>query len=158
MGVLELRPGGILPLHAGAAGRVALAFGSVDLDTYLDGAPFPHLTPRTIVDAEALREDVSTARAQGYVISDEDVTIGVTSIGVPIIHKGRFFGALSFGALKGEVLSGRHEHLDIMRSAAEDLVATAPVEPAAARARLDSAFRRHRSTAGAGPAKGTKHA
>jgi DNA-binding IclR family transcriptional regulator len=123
LGILELRPGGTLPLYAGAAGRVALAFGPVDADTYLEKAPFERLTPHTIVDAEELRADVAKTRVQGFVISDEDVTLGVTSMGVPICHGGRYFGSLSFGGPKGEVLARMEEHLDILRAAADALVA-----------------------------------
>ena len=56
---LILRPGRVLPLHAGAAGRVALAyFEDADVERYLAGAPFPAYNENTLVSVEQLREDM----------------------------------------------------------------------------------------------------
>lgn len=82
--VLALKAGGSLPLHLGAVGRVLLACGPGTED-YLSAAPFDKVAPKTLSTAAQLREDVKTTLAQGYCVSDEDVTIGVGALGVPII-------------------------------------------------------------------------
>ena len=80
---LILRPGRVLPLHAGAAGRVALAyFEDADAERYLAGAPFPAYNENTLVSVEQLREDIRLTRERGYALSDEDVTLGVGAVGV----------------------------------------------------------------------------
>jgi DNA-binding IclR family transcriptional regulator len=114
-GVLELKPGGTLPLYAGAAGRLALAFGPVDVEGYLANAPFPELTPLTLIDSEALRADVALTRRRGFVISDEDVTVGVVSIGVAIIENGEYRASLSVGGIKSDVIGRRDEFLGHLR-------------------------------------------
>src|SRR4051794_12689737 len=53
--VLLLKPGRRLPLHAGAAGRVTLAFHHDDGAAYMKRAPFPALTRRTLTTANQLR-------------------------------------------------------------------------------------------------------
>lgn len=84
---LILRPGRVLPLHAGAAGRVALAyFEDADVERYLAGAPFPAYNENTLVSVEQLREDIRLTRERGYALSDEDVTLGVGAVGVPIVE------------------------------------------------------------------------
>ena len=56
--VLLLKPGRALPLYAGAAGRVTLAFGRDDPTAYLAKAPFEAYTDRTLTTAAKLRKDV----------------------------------------------------------------------------------------------------
>lgn len=122
IGVLETKPGRSLPLYAGAAGRLALAYAVDDLDAYLAGAPFAPLTPRTLVEADDLRADVALTRETGYVESDEDATIGIVSLGVPILDAhGTYLGSVSVGGLRADVMRRREELLAILRDAARDL-------------------------------------
>ena len=103
-----LRPGRVLPLHAGAAGRVALAyFDDEAADRYLQGAPFPAYNENTLVSEAELREDIRVTRARGYALSDEDVTLGVGAVGVPIFDpdSGRLIASLSAGGFVDEVLT-----------------------------------------------------
>jgi DNA-binding IclR family transcriptional regulator len=97
--VLALRPGKSLPLYAGAAGRVMLAFG-VDTAAYLKGGPFPALTPRTLVDPGTLAQDARLTRERGYALSEQDVTTGINAIGMPIFRpRGTVAGCVSIGGL-----------------------------------------------------------
>lgn len=105
---LILRPGRVLPLHASAAGRVALAyFEDADAERYLAGAPFPAYNENTLVSVEQLREDIRLTRERGYALSDEDVTLGVGAVGVPIVdnESGRVIASLSAGGFVDEVLA-----------------------------------------------------
>lgn len=98
----------VLPLHAGAAGRVALAyFEDADAERYLAGAPFPAYNENTLVSVEQLREDIRLTRERGYALSDEDVTLGVGAVGVPIVdnESGRVIASLSAGGFVDEVLA-----------------------------------------------------
>ena len=64
-------------------------FGEVNLE------PLTPRTPTTKTGNVALLEE---ARYHGYAISDEDVTVGVTSVGAPIFdHKGQVHAAISVG-------------------------------------------------------------
>ena len=66
--------------------RVALAyFEDADAERYLAGAPFPAYNENTLVSVEQLREDIRLTRERGYALSDEDVTLGVGAVGVPIV-------------------------------------------------------------------------
>ncbi len=106
IGVLALRPGRSLPYYAGAAGRTLLAFAHEDSAAFLRGAPFPALTPRTLVTADDLRADISATRERGYAVSDQDVTIGIAAIGAPVMDAtGTTLGALSIGGIAEEISS-----------------------------------------------------
>ena len=121
--VLILKPGRSLPLYAGAAGRVTLAFREEGSDDYLAKAPFPKLTPRTLTTAAQLRRDVAETRDRGFSISDEDVTIGIGALGVPLFSgSGRFRGALSMGGLAEDSRSRRDEFAAALLASARELI------------------------------------
>lgn len=97
--VLVYRPGTTLPLHAGAAGRTFAAYG-VALP---EGELLP-LTAKTIIDSDELAADRERIRRDGYALSEEDVTIGIGAIGVPILAPGGTLrGALSLGGLVEDI-------------------------------------------------------
>jgi IclR family transcriptional regulator, acetate operon repressor len=126
--VLLLKPGRSLPLHAGAAGRVALAFGKDKVDAYLEQAPFSAFTSHTLTTAAELRRDMRLTHKQGYVISDEDVTEGIGAIGAPLwtSRNHGFAGALSIAGLAEEFTSRRAELVDSLLDTAKTLSATLP--------------------------------
>lgn len=124
IGVLALKPGRSLPLYAGAAGRVLLAFG--DSQSVLDEAPHRALTPHTLTTRQQLEADLAQTVRQGYVVSDEDVTLGISAIGMPIVvPDGKLIGGVSLGGLSQEI----HEREASIRAslgrAAGDLAAAA---------------------------------
>lgn len=126
--VLILKPGRALPLYAGAAGRVTLAFGRDDPEAYLAMAPFEAYTGRTLTTAAQLREDVAFTRKQGYVVSDGDVTNGIGALGAPLFWTtaGGFAGALSIAGLADELNQRRDELADMLLAAASALSASLP--------------------------------
>lgn len=117
--VLALRPGGVLPFHAGAAGRVLLAHLSDDrIDEVLAAAPFAALTSSTLTDVQEVREDIAVTRSRGYCLSVEDVTPGIAALGVPVRNGGVVVGAVSIGGLVDEISEA---HLAPLLVAAERL-------------------------------------
>lgn len=119
-----LRPGRTLPLYAGAAGRVVLAYSDdAMVERFLAAAPFPAYNEHTLTTAAALREDVATIRERGYAISDEDVTLGVGAVGVPLFRDGDEYavGALSAGGFADEVRRSGDELLALLRQGAAEL-------------------------------------
>lgn len=124
IGVLLLKPGRSLPLHAGAAGRVFLAFGA-DLDDYLGQPDLHRYTQRTLTSPEKLRADASENRKRGYVISDGDVTDGIGALGVPVVNNaGKVTGALSLAGLAADISGQRDTLVKALLAATEKLSAT----------------------------------
>jgi len=121
--VLALKPGRTLPLYAGAAGRVTLAFRPEPLEEYLQGAPFPPFTEHTLTRAKELRADVAAIRNRGYSVSDEDVTAGIGALGVPLTNAGSFRGALSIAGLAEELRAEREAFIAALVSSATQLSA-----------------------------------
>jgi DNA-binding IclR family transcriptional regulator len=121
---LELRLGGTLPLHVGAAPRTLLAFEDQQLwDEYLYRAALTTYTDRTPNTPERVRETLAQDRAAGLAVSDEDVTIGIASIGGPIFdHAGRIRAAVSISGLAAQLLGPeRKRHEQLVRDAAAQI-------------------------------------
>jgi DNA-binding IclR family transcriptional regulator len=105
--LLELRLGGSMPLHLGAAPRAILAFEPEDAwEDYLAHAILGPGTDAAPHDPAAVRAELRATRARGYALSDEDVTPGIASIGAPIFdHTGRVRASLSIGGIRQLILA-----------------------------------------------------
>ena len=116
--VLVLKPGGTLPLYVGAVGRTLLAFGDVDTSKYLADAPFRSITPRTLTEKDDLIADIALTRERGYCLSDEDVTVGVGAIGVPVVDSvGRTCAALSLAGVREQIVEDQERLAGVLKSA-----------------------------------------
>jgi DNA-binding IclR family transcriptional regulator len=100
---LALQLGGSLPLHAGAAPRVLLAWEPrEEWEAYLGRVPEPQrFTSRTPVTRRELFAELEQAVRDGYAVSDEDVTPGIGSLGAPVFdYTGRIRAAISIGGMR----------------------------------------------------------
>ena len=123
IGVLILRPGRSLPLHAGAAGRLCLAHRR-DLDAVLTQAPFPVFTARTLTSAEELRADVAATLDRGYSVSNQDVTVGISALGAAVLGpSGELAAALSMGGLARGVEQEQGRFAEALLEVADRLAA-----------------------------------
>ena len=98
---LAIKVGGQLPLNAGGASRVLLAFAPEEVrEAYLAQGPFQRFTQQTMVDPDTLRRDLEKIRSQGHALSYDDVTIGVAALGVPLFdYRGEAIGGLSLAGI-----------------------------------------------------------
>lgn len=83
------------PLHASASGRVLLgALGPKQRREVLGPDPLPAITPHTVTRSSELEAELSIARAQGYVVSRNDMHVGLTAVAAPIEHAAGTVGCL----------------------------------------------------------------
>lgn len=93
-----LRIGQVLPLHAGSAGRVFLAFDPAVGDV-VDRHDLPVFTSHTLVDREALQRAVEETRRVGYAVAFEERTIGAASLSAPVRdHTGALLAVIGVAA------------------------------------------------------------
>jgi DNA-binding IclR family transcriptional regulator len=120
--LLVLSPGGTLPPHAGALSRAIVAFDDVFSKRAVSHQPFEPLTPHTLTTAEQLEADAELTRSRGFSLSDEDVTIGVAALGVPVFSAtGQLAGALSVAGLRDEIITNSDEFYRLLDAAARGL-------------------------------------
>lgn len=103
---MALQLGGSLPLHLGAGPRALLAYEPRQYwDEYFAQVELEPRTPRTPMTKAGIVALLEEVRHLGYAISDEDVTLGITSVGAPVFdHHGDVRAALSVGGLRSAVL------------------------------------------------------
>ncbi|MFC7647545.1 IclR family transcriptional regulator [Streptosporangium lutulentum] len=117
--VLAYRPGSTMPLHVGAASRTFAAYG-----VSLPEGERRRRTEKTIIDSDELAADRERIRRDGYALSEEDVTVGIGAVGVPILAPdGTLRGALSLGGLVEDVRKHRDEFVAELRTGVERLSA-----------------------------------
>ena len=99
---VNLLVGTRLPAYCTAVGQVLLAELSPEaLDAYLRRVRLVRRTERTIVDADQLRSRLQSVREQGWAIDDEEWSLGVRAVAVPIRD------ADTVGAIDSVCLSAR---------------------------------------------------
>ncbi len=80
-------PGMVSAKHASGIGKALLSRYSPDrLQAFLDGPPLQRFTPHTVTEPDALREQLSRARALGYAVDDEERTLGMRCVAAPILN------------------------------------------------------------------------
>jgi DNA-binding IclR family transcriptional regulator len=124
--LVALSLGGSLPLHAGSAPRALLAFQPpATWKAYLDHAHLGAFTLKSLTTRKAVIDELRVTRERGYAISDEDVTPGVASIGVPICdHRGVVRASLSVGGLRDPILGDGSRALELIRAGAAEISRT----------------------------------
>lgn len=91
---IVLEPGTMMPLNAGAPGRVLLAYAPPEvLDEVLSAGLGP-ATPAT-PDEETLREGLLRIRRSGYAISEGELVPGSVAVAVPLLRSDGIVGAVA---------------------------------------------------------------
>jgi DNA-binding IclR family transcriptional regulator len=124
--LLALSLGGSMLLHTGSAPRALLAFQPpATWDTYLDSVKLEAFTPNSFTTRKAVIDELRATRDRGYAISDEDVTPGVASIGVPIFdHTATVKASLSIGGLRDSILGDGSRAVELARAGAAEISRT----------------------------------
>lgn len=114
------------PLHCGAAPRALLAgLTDSELHSYAIRTSLPGFTAQTITTPEALLADAHATRRCGFVVSDQDVTVGIAAVGAPVCdHTGQVVAAVSVSGLAASYSPERVSELaEMVRGAARLLSA-----------------------------------
>jgi IclR family acetate operon transcriptional repressor len=83
-----------VPLHCAANGKVFLAYGAAPVPTALE-----QLTPRTVVDRDALERELGQIRGRGYATAVDELELGLAALAAPVRGAdGAVVAALSISA------------------------------------------------------------
>ena len=90
----DMYVGKMIPLHAGSAGRVLLAWHPTLAEEILAG-PLEPMTDGTVTDADELRALIAQAKADGYAISTGEREDSASGLSAPVFDaSGEMVGAL----------------------------------------------------------------
>jgi len=88
--VLDLTVGSRLPAHCTSLGKAILAFmDEKEREELIEKMNLVPITPQTITDKQLLRKELELTRQRGYAISDQELTVGLRALGVPIFKGGK---------------------------------------------------------------------
>lgn len=100
-----------IALHASATGLAYLsACGQDYLDKYLAG-PLPAQTPDTITDPDRIRVVVNEVRERGYSKNVGGLSLGISSLGAPIVGASGAVAALSVSGPSSRITEDRFDEL-----------------------------------------------
>jgi DNA-binding IclR family transcriptional regulator len=107
---LTVAPGQRLPVHAGAASKLLLAYLAPDeLDEWLS-QPFAAYTAKTITDPKRLRAELGRIRRQGWASDRGENAPSIMAFAAPVFSKpGKLEAALSVPFLAGAEASRMEE-------------------------------------------------
>jgi IclR family pca regulon transcriptional regulator len=110
------------PAYATSMGRVLLAWRSPEwLDGYLASARLLSLTPHTLADPRALREELAAVRGRGWALVDQELEVGLRSVAAPI----RDPSGQVVAAVNVATNASRHLREEVERDIVPELLATA---------------------------------
>lgn len=114
-----------LPAFCTSKGRVLLASLSLEeLESVLPAVEFTRYTDRTVTSVEKLRQILTTVRAEGYAIIDQELEMGLRSMAVPVRNPAGHVGAALSVGVHGQRVSVQHmqtRFLPYLRAAAREL-------------------------------------
>lgn len=85
--VFAIQEGDNMHLHASAAGRILLAFGSEELrQNVLSGKDLDRFTPLTMVDCKKISKELAEIKKLGYAVNRGERELEVAAIAAPIFN------------------------------------------------------------------------
>lgn len=112
--------GGTLPLNSGGAPKLLLAYQPEAEIAQVLCDPLLPVTPHAITDTGAFRGRLREIRARGWEYAEDDVTLGLAALAVPVLNaEGEIICALSMAGLTPQMRGdGEPRHLRRMMEAA----------------------------------------
>lgn len=88
--VVNAKIGNREPLHASSVGKCLLAFANeAERDIMLNSITYEKYTPNTIDNEKALVEELEKIKKDGYSIDDNELTLDIRCVAVPIIDRNK---------------------------------------------------------------------
>lgn len=111
------------PIHAGASGKVLLAYLPNEQLEQLISGELVRLTPFTVCDREALLKEIDKIRRNGYAVSFQERVLGVSAVAMPIFGAGgKIVASLSISAPSSRISTNDiRQYIELGLSAAEEI-------------------------------------
>ncbi|PCJ34172.1 MAG: hypothetical protein COA93_05430 [Alphaproteobacteria bacterium] len=81
------RPGTLFNFHSSAQGKIALAYGPINLRKKIKNTTLPQWTKKTVTDITQLFEEIDIIQQQGWAVAPEEALIGINALAAPVFDK-----------------------------------------------------------------------
>jgi IclR family KDG regulon transcriptional repressor len=93
---IAVKPGSVLPFHASAQGKIALAFDDPSLLEKVLSGELPMQTAYTISDAGRLKAEIDLTQKRGWAAGPNEAMIGLNALAAPVFDAlGHYAGAIA---------------------------------------------------------------
>ncbi len=98
------------PIYGSSVGKCLLAFNDIDLEQFKH-IPLKKYTDKTIDNWDDLEKNIEEVKNNGYAVDDEELEIGLTCIGAPILDKNnKAIAAISLSGPTQRMKSGDFDY------------------------------------------------
>jgi Transcriptional regulator len=121
---MNYHPGQFYPLNRGGYGKCLYAYYDQErVRQLLSEQEFEKYGPNTLTEPEEILREYEKIRAQGFAVSDEEVSPLVIGVGVPVFNqRGEVKSCFACAFLKGEDSKDKiEEYKNIMKQGADEL-------------------------------------
>ena len=121
---IQLPVGSNVPFHCTASGKTFMSCLSPKARrAFVAGLDLQKLTSQTLVEPDALLEDLTVSAKRGYALDREEFMDGMVAISVPVQdHDGRYFASLAVhGPSQRISIEAAQEHLEVLKTGAQQL-------------------------------------
>jgi IclR family pca regulon transcriptional regulator len=119
-----------LPAFSTAIGRLLLAnLTTAAVETQLERANLEKYTPATLIERRKILASLADVRKNEFAYVDQELEVGLRSIGVPIYSRGRkIIAAISISLVGGQFSAKavRDRYLEPLRTASSEITETLP--------------------------------
>lgn len=120
-----LRPGALLPFHASAQGKIAMAYGDAEVWRHVRSAPLKPLTEHSCTDMVELQARVQAVRARGWADAPQEILLGLNGLAAPVFDAtGRLAATIAVVGLINNVTSPPSDDLVARIRSAADSIST----------------------------------
>jgi len=124
--------GKTLPMHCTASGKAMLAYMTDEqVSAIVERYPLTRRTGNTIADVSLLNRELEETRKRGFAVDDEEETIGVKCVAVPVLQEqGIPVGALSLsGSAASMTMAKMYEYYELLSDQVRVLKTNAKLFP-----------------------------
>jgi DNA-binding IclR family transcriptional regulator len=121
---LNYHPGQLYPINRGCYGKCLMAYHDRDrVIELLENEHFEKICPNTLTETDEILNEYNKIRANGYVISDEEVTQYLCGVGVPVFDpRGKVSSCIVIAFIKGpDFYKKITEYIDILKAGALEI-------------------------------------
>ncbi len=112
------RVGATMPAYCTAVGKAIMAYSSEEVVASILSVPLAPITPKTITDPAALRQELAAVRRRGYAIDDRENEPEVRCVAAPIFnHDDVVVAALSVSSLTSRMTPAKVREVGPMAAA-----------------------------------------